>query len=50
MRLAVPLERMASVSPGYTAHRAVHAVPAVCAAAPGIRTTLDLPAFTATRA
>ncbi|ELP70954.1 dihydrodipicolinate reductase [Streptomyces turgidiscabies] len=50
MRLAVPLDRMASVSPGYTAHRAVNAVPAVCAAAPGIRTTLDLPAFTATLA
>ena len=47
MRLAVPLERMASVTPGYTANRAVNAVPAVCAATPGIRTTVDLPGFTA---
>ena len=34
-----PLDDMA----GYTANRAVNAVPAVCAAEPGIRTTLDLP-------
>ncbi|NUS82268.1 MAG: dihydrodipicolinate reductase [Streptomyces sp.] len=47
MRFPVPLDRMAAVSPGYTAHRAVNAVPAVCAAAPGIRTTVDLPPFTA---
>ncbi|GGN36679.1 NAD(P)H-dependent amine dehydrogenase family protein [Streptomyces fuscichromogenes] len=47
MRFPVPLERLAAVSPGYTAHRAVNAVPAVCAAAPGIRTTVDLPLFTA---
>ncbi|MFF7734490.1 dihydrodipicolinate reductase [Streptomyces sp. NPDC007984] len=47
MRFPVPLERLAAVSPGYTAHRAVNAVPAVCAAAPGIRTTVDLPPFTA---
>lgn len=30
-------------TPGLTAHRAVNAVPAVCEAAPGIRTTVDLP-------
>ena len=47
LRFPVPLERLAAVSPGYTAHRAVNAVPAVCAAAPGIRTTVDLPPFTA---
>ncbi|MEU9242667.1 dihydrodipicolinate reductase [Streptomyces sp. NPDC048385] len=47
MRFPVPLDRLADVSPGYTAHRAVNAVPAVCAAAPGIRTTADLPHFTA---
>ncbi len=29
-------------TPGLTAHRAVNAVPMVCAAAPGIRTTVDL--------
>ncbi len=36
-------EHMAATTPGYTAHRAVNAVPVVCAAAPGIRTTVDLP-------
>jgi 4-hydroxy-tetrahydrodipicolinate reductase len=34
---------MAATTPGYTASRAVNAVPYVCAAAPGIRTTVDLP-------
>jgi hypothetical protein len=34
---------MGEMSPGYTAHRAVNAVPYVCAAEPGIRTTVDLP-------
>jgi 4-hydroxy-tetrahydrodipicolinate reductase len=43
IRFPVPAERYASVSPGYTAHRAVNAIPSVCAAAPGIRTTVDLP-------
>lgn len=43
IRVAVPLERMAATSPGLTAHRAVNAVPVVCAAPPGIRTTADLP-------
>jgi 2,4-diaminopentanoate dehydrogenase len=43
MRLAVPLESMAATTPGYTANRAVNAVPVVCQAAPGIRTTVDLP-------
>ena len=41
--LAVPLERMAETTPGYTANRAVNAVPFVCEARPGIRTTVDLP-------
>lgn len=36
-------ENMTATTPGYTAHRAVNAVPAVCAAPPGIRTTVDLP-------
>jgi 4-hydroxy-tetrahydrodipicolinate reductase len=35
------------VTPGYTANRAVNAVPYVCAAAPGIRTTMDLPQIVA---
>jgi hypothetical protein len=39
----VPPDQYAGVSPGYTAHRAVNAVPVVCAAPPGIRTTADLP-------
>jgi 4-hydroxy-tetrahydrodipicolinate reductase len=43
MRFAVPLEDMGEWSPGYTANRAVNAVPVVCAAEPGIRTTVDLP-------
>jgi 4-hydroxy-tetrahydrodipicolinate reductase len=43
LRFPVPLDRMAATSPGYTAHRAVNAVPAVVAAVPGIHTTLDLP-------
>ena len=43
IRLDVPLEHMGELSPGYTAHRAVNAVPAVCVAEPGIRTTADLP-------
>jgi hypothetical protein len=43
IRFPVSSDRYASVSPGYTAHRAVNAVPFVCAAEPGIRTTVDLP-------
>lgn len=39
----IPLEAMAEVAPGYTAHRAVNVIPAVCAAPPGIRTTMELP-------
>jgi hypothetical protein len=47
-RFPIPLERMAATTPAYTANRAVNAVPAVCAAAPGIRSTLDLPQIVAT--
>ena len=43
LRFPVPLDRMAELSPGYTANRAVNAVPVVCDAAPGIRTTVELP-------
>jgi len=39
----VPVERWAEVSPNLTAHRPVNAIPYVCAAAPGICTTIDLP-------
>jgi 4-hydroxy-tetrahydrodipicolinate reductase len=43
IRFPVPADEYAAVSPGYTAHRAVNAVPVVCAAEPGIRSTADLP-------
>jgi 2,4-diaminopentanoate dehydrogenase len=43
LRFPFPIERMAAMSPGYTANRAVNAVPFVCAAPAGIRTTIDLP-------
>jgi hypothetical protein len=43
IRFPVPPERWAATSPGLTAHRPVNAVPFVCAADPGIRTTADLP-------
>lgn len=36
-------ENYAEMTPGLTAHRPVNAVPYVCDAAPGIRTTTDLP-------
>ncbi len=45
IRLPIPLERMASTTPGYTANRAVNAIPFVCAATPGIRSVIDLPAI-----
>jgi 4-hydroxy-tetrahydrodipicolinate reductase len=47
LRFAVPIERMGETSPGYTANRAVNAVPVVCAAPAGIRTTIDLPQIVA---
>lgn len=36
-------EDYAAFTPGLTAHRPVNAIPAVCAAPAGIRTTVDLP-------
>jgi hypothetical protein len=36
-------ENYAQMTPGLTAHRPVNAVPYVCEAPPGIRTTVDLP-------
>jgi 2,4-diaminopentanoate dehydrogenase len=44
----VPIEDYAAFSPGLTAHRPVNSVAAVCAAAPGIRVTADLPQIIAT--
>jgi hypothetical protein len=43
LRMPIPLDRMAAVSLAYTANRAVNAVPFVCAAAPGIHSTMALP-------
>jgi 4-hydroxy-tetrahydrodipicolinate reductase len=39
----VPPEQWAATSPGLTAHRPVNAIPYVCAAEPGIRTSAELP-------
>ena len=39
----VPDEYYAATSPAYTANRPVNAIPCVCAAPPGIRTTFELP-------
>ncbi len=39
----VTAEEYAAYTPGLTAHRPVNAIPAVCAAPQGIRTTADLP-------
>ena len=39
----VSLDDLGSVTPGYTANRTVNAIPYVCAAAPGILSTTDLP-------
>lgn len=45
VRITYPVapEDYAAFTPGLTAHRPINAIPAVVAAAPGIRTTLDLP-------
>jgi 4-hydroxy-tetrahydrodipicolinate reductase len=43
IRYPIPMEQFAAMTPGLTAHRAVNAVPVVCGAAPGIRTTAELP-------
>jgi 4-hydroxy-tetrahydrodipicolinate reductase len=43
IRFPVSPEEWGATSPGVTAHRSVNAVRYVCAAAPGIRTTAELP-------
>jgi len=43
IRFPVSKEEFPAMSPGLTAHRPVNAVPYVVAAAPGIRTTAELP-------
>lgn len=50
IRFPFPLERMGEMTPAYTANRAVNAIPVVCAAPAGIRTTADLPQIIATLA
>ena len=42
----IPLDDLASFTPAYTANRPVNAIPYVCAAAPGILSTTDLPPIT----
>ncbi len=42
IRFPVKPEDYAAFTPGLTGHRAVNAVPMVCDAAPGIRTTVDM--------
>jgi hypothetical protein len=46
MPFPVTDEQMASVTPGYTANRAVNVVPWICSAAAGVVRTADLPAIT----
>jgi 4-hydroxy-tetrahydrodipicolinate reductase len=43
LRFPFGMDEMAARSPGYTANRAVNLVPYVCAAPPGIVTSVDLP-------
>ena len=43
LRFTTPEAQKATVTPGYTAHRAINAIPYVCEAPPGIRTVADLP-------
>lgn len=43
IRFPVAAENWAAFTPGLTAHRPVNAIPYVCEAAPGIRTTVELP-------
>ncbi|ONH30795.1 dihydrodipicolinate reductase [Pseudofrankia asymbiotica] len=43
LRFPLSLDEMGAMTPGYTAHRPVNAIPVVVAAPPGIRTTVDLP-------
>lgn len=43
IRFPVPAEQMAETLAGYTAHRPINAIGAVCAARPGMVSTVDLP-------
>jgi 4-hydroxy-tetrahydrodipicolinate reductase len=46
LEFPVLVEQLGSFTPAYTANRPVNAVPYVCAAAPGILSTADLPPIT----
>ncbi len=50
VRITYPVskEDYPAFTPGLTAHRIVNAIPSVCDAAPGIRTTIELPHIIAT--
>jgi 4-hydroxy-tetrahydrodipicolinate reductase len=50
VRISYPVapEDYAGFTPGLTAHRVVNAIPVVCEAAPGVRTTMELPHIIAT--
>ena len=43
IQFPIPKERMAETLAGYTAHRPINAIRAVCAAPPGMVSTVDLP-------
>lgn len=43
LRFPIPKEKMAETLCGYTAHRPINAIRAVCAAPPGLVSTVDLP-------
>jgi 4-hydroxy-tetrahydrodipicolinate reductase len=46
MPFPIPVEDLAGFTPAYTANRPVNAIPYICAAAPGILATEDLPPIT----
>ena len=50
VRISYPVskEDYPAFTPGLTAHRVVNAIPVVCDAKPGIRTTMELPHIIAT--
>jgi hypothetical protein len=48
IRFPVAPENYADMTPGLTAHRPVNTIPYICKAAPGIRTSVDLPQIIAT--
>jgi 2,4-diaminopentanoate dehydrogenase len=46
LEFPIPLDDLGAFTPAYTANRPVNAIPYVCAAAPGILATTDLPLIT----